>query len=82
MPVLRLILPRAAVAGVAALLLGVPALAAQASASPAAASPGAVIQVAGAGAPAAVGDHAPGRTASPPWPLRNRWPPISRLART
>ena len=60
MPVLRLILPRAAVAGVAALLLGVPALAAQASASPAAASPGAVIQVAGAGAPAAVGDHAPG----------------------
>ncbi len=52
MPVLRLVLPRAAVAGIAALLLGVPALAAQASASPAAAAPGAIIQVADAGAPA------------------------------
>ncbi len=59
MPDLRLILPRAAVAGVAALLLGVPALAAQASASPAAAAPGAVIQVADAGSPATAGDHAP-----------------------
>ncbi len=60
MPVLKRILPRAAVAGVAALLLGVPAMAAQASASPAATPPGAVIQVADAAASAAAGNHVAG----------------------
>ena len=54
MPVLRRILPRAAVPAAVALLLGVPAAAAaHASARPAPPASGAVIEVAASGSPAA-----------------------------